>query len=587
MRIATKPNCTEYIKLQDSKIREDKTMRVAIYARYSSDLQTDASIEDQVRICKEKAEESNWNVVECYTDRGISGSSVLLRPSVQRLIQDGMEGKYDILIAEALDRLSRDQEDIAAIYKRMQFAGIKIITLSEGEINNLHVGLKGTMNAMFLKDLADKTRRGLRGRIEKGKSGGGKSYGYDVVKSFDANGEPICGERKINREQSAIVVHIFKKYLAGISPKAIAKQLNQDKIPCPSGKEWGASTIYGNRQRGTGILNNELYIGQLVWNRLRYIKNPDTGKRVSRLNDEKEWIRKDVPEMRIIDQYLWDKVKEKQGEIRKQHTEFWGKQRPKNLFSYLLKCDCCGGGYSKVSKDLYGCSTARNKGTCNNRLTIRQDELEGSVLNALQDHLMDEELCQVFCKEYTSHMNELRSKHNAKRIAIEKELKDLVKKESQMIDAICNGFANEALKIKMHANEARQKEIKTTLENNEEIKVMMHPGIARQYHKEINELISSLNTNERRQEAATLIRSLIDKITLTPNKKKESLIVDLHGDLAGILKISAQGQYSKKEQKMLFDQITELTENASDTGLPDMQDKMVAGVGFEPTTFRL
>ncbi len=562
-------------------------MRAAIYARYSSDLQTDASIEDQVRLCKEKAASNGWDIVECYADHGISGSSVMLRPSVQKLIQDGMEGKYDVLIAEALDRLSRDQEDIAAIYKRMQFAGIKIITLSEGEISNLHVGLKGTMNAMFLKDLADKTRRGLRGRVEKGKSGGGLTYGYDVVKSFDANGEPICGERKINHEQAAVVKHIYKEYLAGMSPRFIAKKLNEDGIPCPSGKEWGASTIYGNRQRGTGILNNELYIGQLVWNRLRYIKNPDTGKRVSRLNDEKDWIRKDVPELRIIDQALWDKVKEKQGEIRKQHTEFWGKQRPKNLFSYLLKCDCCGGGYSKVSKDLYGCSTARNKGTCDNKLTIRQDELESAVLNALKDHLMDEELCKVFCDEYTRHMNELRSKHNSKRIALEKELKQLIQKESDMIDAICEGFANDALKERMHANEARQKEIKAILENNEEIKVMMHPSIAQQYHKEVRELITSLNTRERRQEAATLIRSLIDKIVLKPDSNKESLIVDLHGDLAGILSISTQGRYDKREQKMLFGQIKELAENAKEGENPNMQGKMVAGVGFEPTTFRL
>ncbi len=561
--------------------------KAAIYARYSSDLQTDASIEDQVRLCKEKAESESWDIVECYTDHGISGSSVMLRPGVQRLVQDGMEGKYDVLIAEAMDRLSRDQEDIAAIYKRMQFAGITIITLSEGEINNLHVGLKGTMNAMFLKDLADKTRRGLRGRVEKGKSGGGLTYGYDVVKAFDANGEPVCGERKINTEQAAIVVRIFKEYLAGMSPKAIAKKLNKDGVPCPSGKEWGASTIYGNRQRGTGILNNELYIGQLVWNRLRYIKNPDTGKRVSRLNDEKDWIRKDVPELRIIDQDLWDQVKEKQGEIRKQHTQFWGKQRPKNLFSYLLKCECCGGGYSKVSQDRYGCSTARNKGTCDNRLTIKQDKLEEAVLNALKEHLMDEELCKVFCEEYTRHINELRSQHNTKHILLEKELKQLVQKESDMIDAICEGFANEALKERMHANEARQKEIKAILENNEEIKVMMHPGIAQQYHREVRDLITSLNTNDRRAEAATLIRSLIDKITLTPDSKKENLIVDLHGDLAGILKVSTRGTYNEKEQKMLFDQITELAEIQDEEDSSGGKDKMVAGVGFEPTTFRL
>jgi len=156
-----------------------------------------------------------------------------------------------------------------------------------------------------------------------------------------------------------------------------------------------------------------------------------------------------------------------------------------------------------------------------------------------------------------------------------------------MIEAICNGFANEALKVKMHANEARQKELKALLEGSEDFKVLMHPGIAKKYHKEITDLVESLNTSERRQEAANLIRSLIEKVILTPAKKKEGLTVDLYGDLAGILSISTKGYYDKNEQKMLFDQITELTESDCDTGLPDMQDKMVAGVGFEPTTFRL
>lgn len=191
------------------------------------------------------------------------------------MMQDAAAGKFEIVLAEAMDRLSRDQEDIAGIFKRLQFAGVKIITLSEGEVSNLHIGLKGTMNAMFLKDLADKTRRGLRGRVEQGKSGGGLTYGYDIVKKFDDRGEPVCGERTINKDQAAVVVRILKDYAAGKSPQAIAKQLNAEGIAGPSGNGWTPSTINGNRTRGTGILNNELYIGKLVWNRLRYIKNPE------------------------------------------------------------------------------------------------------------------------------------------------------------------------------------------------------------------------------------------------------------------------------------------------------------------------
>jgi DNA invertase Pin-like site-specific DNA recombinase len=92
------------------------------------------------------------------------------------------------VLAEGLDRLSRDQQDIAGIYKRFQFAGIALHTLSDGgEVSDIHIGLKGTMNALFLKDLAAKTHRGLSGRVAKGKSGGGLCYGYQVVKQYDAS----------------------------------------------------------------------------------------------------------------------------------------------------------------------------------------------------------------------------------------------------------------------------------------------------------------------------------------------------------------------------------------------------------------
>jgi DNA invertase Pin-like site-specific DNA recombinase len=87
----------------------------------------------------------------------------LLRPGIQALLRDSLAGHFDIVLAEAMDRLSRDQEDVAGVFKRLTFANVKIVTLAEGEISELHVGLKGTMNALFLKDLADKTRRGLRG----------------------------------------------------------------------------------------------------------------------------------------------------------------------------------------------------------------------------------------------------------------------------------------------------------------------------------------------------------------------------------------------------------------------------------------
>jgi DNA invertase Pin-like site-specific DNA recombinase len=142
-----------------------------------------------------------------------------MRLGIQQLMRDALAGKFAIVLAEALDRLSRDQEDIAGIYKRLRFAGVSIVTLSEGEIGDLHIGLKGTMNAIFLKDLADKTRRGLRGRVEAGKSGGGNSYGYDVVKRFATDGTPLRGDRTINAAQAAIVLRFSANTPPASPPK--------------------------------------------------------------------------------------------------------------------------------------------------------------------------------------------------------------------------------------------------------------------------------------------------------------------------------------------------------------------------------
>jgi DNA invertase Pin-like site-specific DNA recombinase len=405
--------------------------RVAIYARYSSDQQREASIEDQVRLCKERADREGWHVASVYTDHAISGAS-LMRPGIQQLLQDALAGKFAIILAEAMDRLSRDQADIAGIYKRLRFAGVTMVTLSEGELGDLHIGLKGTMNALFLKDLADKTRRGQRGRVEAGKSGGGNSYGYEVVKQFGSDGTPLRGDRTINKAQAAIVQRIFEEFANGKSPKSIVKQLNKDGVSGPSGKGWGPTTIYGNRERGTGILNNELYIGRLVWNRLRYVKDPDTGKRVSRQNPVSALVIKDVPELRIIEQGLWDRVKERQGALadkldKREEGAFWTLRRPRYLFSGLMKCGSCGGGFVKISKDHFGCATARNKGTCNNLTSIHRERLEKTVLGGLQNHLMDAAHVEVFCAEYTRHMNRLRSDALASQKGFRAELRKIDK----------------------------------------------------------------------------------------------------------------------------------------------------------------
>ena len=173
-------------------------IHAAIYARYSSDLQSHQSIEDQLRLCRERAQSMQVPIAQEYTDAAISGSHLLNRPGIRALLQDARDGLFGILIAEALDRISRSQSDTALIFERLSHLGVKIVTLSEGEVSELHVGLKGTMNALFLKDLAAKVRRGQRGRVEAGRIAGGAAYGYKIVKEIGPDGELVRGKRVID-----------------------------------------------------------------------------------------------------------------------------------------------------------------------------------------------------------------------------------------------------------------------------------------------------------------------------------------------------------------------------------------------------
>ncbi len=350
--------------------------------------------------------------------------------------------------------------------------------------------------------------------------------------------------------------------------------LNARGVPGPTGRAWGPSTINGNMARGTGILNNQLYIGRLVWNRLHYVKDPTTGKRVSRLNPKEDWITKDVPELRIVPQPLWDRVKARQKAIRKgaaahlADRPVWDRRRPRYLFSGLMRCGVCGGGYSKISASLFGCSTARNKGTCDNRLNIRRDVLEASVLDGLKSHLMDPDLFKEFAEEFYREVNRLRMAEAAELEGARSELTAVEKKIRRIVQAITDGVPALSLKDELMSLEARQAELKSTLADTKAPEPLIHPNLAEIYRRKVADLHAALDDERTRDEAFELVRSLVDEIVLTP--EASDLRIDLKGELAGILNLCADSKKPAPDHRGGREQVV-----------------MVAGVGFEPTTFRL
>jgi DNA invertase Pin-like site-specific DNA recombinase len=367
-------------------------MRIAIYARFSSDLQDARSIVDQVALAKEHARRQGWEVMAQFSDAAISGDSLHNRPGVREMMMAAKE-RIDAVLTESLDRLSRDLEDIAGMYKRLAFWGVKIMTLADGEVGKLHVGLKGLIANLYLEDLAQKTRRGQIGRVRAGRIPGGRCYGYDIVSDGDER-----GRRTINTAEAAIVKRIFAEYVAGASPISIATRLNREHVPAPRGGQWNASTLNGSRKRANGILSNSLYTGRITYNRQRFIKDPTTGKRQARPNPRSEWLTGELPELRIVDNDTWQAACARRTVNDRERPE--RRRRPKHLLSGLVQCAGCSGSMIVIYKDRLGCSTRLNKGTCSNRRTITLSEIEGRVLNALHAHLLtpDAVLPRSFCR---------------------------------------------------------------------------------------------------------------------------------------------------------------------------------------------
>ncbi|MCT7374727.1 recombinase family protein [Chelativorans salis] len=513
-------------------------IRVALYARYSSDNQREASIVDQFRLCEEYAAREGWTIVERYSDAAISGSSMILRPEIQELITSAQRGQFDIVLAEALDRLSRDQEDIAGLFKRLRFAGVKIVTLSEGTVDELHVGLKGTMNALFLRDLAAKIRRGQSGRVLNGYAAGGLSYGYRVVKKLDERGEPIRGLREVDEDQAQIVQRIFREFASGMSSRAIVAGLNRDGIPSPFGGEWNASTINGNLKRRNGFLYNEAYIGLLVFNRVKMFKDPETGRRISRPNPPEKWQVVEASHLRIVDDELWNAVharKKLYGGAKLHH-----RRRPKHLFSGLVRCGCCGAPYTVKSKDQLSCSARRQKGTCDNGRTIRVAEVERRVLEGIKKRMLGPDAIADFLAEYHAEQKRLNAVNRQRRRHAEKRIATIERQIRNIIDAIADGIATSGMKSRLFELE-REKENLT-----EELKVMasaeniveFHPASVEAYRRRISELQGALRSDDSdRREAANIIRSLVTGIEIMPKEGRGQVELRVHGALAELINL--------------------------------------------------
>ena len=411
-------------------------VKAVIYARYSTDLQNERSVEDQIVLCRAYAVRADLTVVDTYADRAVSGASTAGRLDWQRLMHDAVAGRFSIVIAEDLDRISRDEADYHTARKRLAFCEVEIHTAHGGVLSGIEGTIQAMMASNFLVDLARKIHRGQAGSIRSGKRAGGRAYGYRPVL-----GKP--GEVEIVAEEAEIVRRIYHEYAARLTAREIAARLNRDGVPSPRGGIWNASTINGARNRGTGILGNELHNGQLVWNRMRKVKDPDTGRRIGRVNPKSEWMTVDVPHVAIIDPGLYAKV------IRRRTPKPGRKrltQRPRRLLSGLLRCGVCGSGMAIHDRDRTGksrvrCSRYRESGACSHRRMYYLEAIETIVLEGLRDALRGPDMIRRYVETHQKERKRLAKAEDAGRAKTERRLGAIDRELKRYVKSIGDGSA--------------------------------------------------------------------------------------------------------------------------------------------------
>ena len=519
-------------------------MRTILYARFSSDLQNPLSTADQLAAMCERADREGWTVIDTYSDDEISGRAgidEMQRPGLNAMLTRVERGDIDQILAESTDRVARHIGDAHAVREHLEHFGARLFTLADGHVDEIVGTVKGLMDARFLKDLADRIRRGKKGAHGRGLNSGGRAYGYRVIKKIGEDGELVRGLLEIDDAQAAIVRRIYDETIAGVSARAIAKILNDEGIPSPGGKLWSTYAIHGSRGRATGILRNTLYRGVMAYGRTRRQYHHRTRKRLARINPADQWRFTAVPHLRIVSDEQWDAVAAIYAPDQNKVSRQPAQARPKRLLSKLGKCGECGGTWSVIGPDKWGCTNHRDKGVCTNARIITTHVYEAQVLGQLKAVLLDADAVALFVDRYNAGIRMRKAEASTNRAPLERKASALRDRIARIADAIADGAGEfSEFKDRLRAARADLAGVEQQLKSlNDEIPLELSSGTADRYRDYIAELDTALTTGGvARERAARAIRELIDTITINPSAEKRGVTITVTGQLANIINLA-------------------------------------------------
>jgi DNA invertase Pin-like site-specific DNA recombinase len=448
-----------------------------IYARYSSDRQTEQSIEGQLRECYEFAEREQLQVIDTYIDRAVSGRSAEHRDAFQEMIADSAKKQFSAVIVYKLDRFARNRYD-SAIYKaKLKKNGVRVLSAKENITDSpegiILEGLLESMNEYYSAELAQKVRRGMRENVLKGKvTGGNIALGYR-----------IGADKKIEVDEygAGIVRQIFEDYASGMTFAEIIRKLNEHGLKTSRGNDYNKNSLHR-------ILTNRRYIGENV------IKS--TGEV--------------APCPSIVDRELFDNV---QGILEQSNKRRRKRTREDYILTGRCRCGVCGGSVSGKS----GNSVAGRKYCyyfCREKCApaVSKSLLEDTVLGAIAECMTDEIIQQIAAVTYELYQS---ARDNGREVEIlERQLKTLNGKIRNLTNAIADGLYNAAIKDKMDAMERERMQLLSAIDT---AKNQM-PDLQPEHFVYFLKRCASLTADDDTAAKKKLLQMFVKEVVLYPDR---------------------------------------------------------------------
>ncbi|WP_343203393.1 recombinase family protein [Hoeflea sp.] len=372
----------------------------------------------------------------------------------------------------------------------------------------------------------------------------------------------IPGEREVDEAQTEIIRWIFEQYALGRSPKELAVALNSrvPNVPGPRGLKWRDTAIRGHRDRGTGILNNESYIGRIVFNRRQFRKTPETENREAWMNDKSEWVVGEAPDLRIIDDESWAKVKKRQLEVEANFNQTASNRlnrshRQQYLLSGRLECAHCGGPYAVMAKNRYGCTNHQKKlpidhlegVVCPNHKTINRAELEARVLDPIPLNLLSIENITSVQDSINKKLAATQKTSERSKGQLQANLLDVTRRQEIVANQITERLMAGQMQIEAF-NKMLDELQKTRIELEADLDraALKHSGGTRtfsinpsMYQLAMRALTAFTRTGNTEhddvQQHFNFLRELIQKVVIAPSADGKSADLTIHGRLALIL----------------------------------------------------